>query len=192
MLERNFQQTQLLEHLGLFEYLSFTRGDMSQIIKSLAAGPVPPTVATLYTEDTGTATPAANNLNLFGGTGIATAGSGSTITINVQNGGMNWVETSINLGAVAQTGYFCNAALTLTLPPTAGLLIGTTIIVYVDTINPVVIQANTGQFIQVGTSISSASGSATSTGQGDILYLIFKPSDLTWHTFSSVGTWTTI
>ena len=38
-------------------------------------------LATLYTEDTGTAAPALGNLNIFGGTGIATSGSGSTVTI---------------------------------------------------------------------------------------------------------------
>ncbi len=59
---------------------------MSQIIKNLASGPVPPSVATLYTEDVGTATPVANNLNVFGGDGITTSGSGDTITISLQNG----------------------------------------------------------------------------------------------------------
>lgn len=39
-------------------------------------------LTTLYTEDTGTATPSSGNLTVHGGTGIATVGSGSTITIN--------------------------------------------------------------------------------------------------------------
>ena len=39
-------------------------------------------IANIYTEDVGTATPAANNLNIVGGTGIDTAGAGSTVTIN--------------------------------------------------------------------------------------------------------------
>jgi hypothetical protein len=38
-------------------------------------------IATLYTEDAGTASAAAGNLNVFGGTGIHTTGSGNTITI---------------------------------------------------------------------------------------------------------------
>lgn len=38
-------------------------------------------VATTYTADSGSATPAANNLNVLGGTGIDTSGSGSTLTI---------------------------------------------------------------------------------------------------------------
>lgn len=66
---------------------------MSQIIKNLASGPVPPSVATLYTEDVGTATPALNNLNVFGGDGISTSGAGNTITISVQNGFTDQAET---------------------------------------------------------------------------------------------------
>ena len=38
-------------------------------------------LTTLYTEDTGTATPMGGNLNVVGGPGISTSGSGNTITI---------------------------------------------------------------------------------------------------------------
>jgi hypothetical protein len=38
-------------------------------------------LATLYTEDSGTAVPAAGNLNILGGTGIHTSGAGDTVTI---------------------------------------------------------------------------------------------------------------
>lgn len=40
-------------------------------------------VATTYTEDTGTATPSANNLNVLGSGSITTSGSGSTITTSL-------------------------------------------------------------------------------------------------------------
>lgn len=40
-------------------------------------------VATLYTENSGTATPAANNLNVLGTGSITTAGAGSTITVEL-------------------------------------------------------------------------------------------------------------
>jgi hypothetical protein len=39
-------------------------------------------LATLYTEDVGTATPSSGNLNVFGTGGITTSGAGNTITIN--------------------------------------------------------------------------------------------------------------
>lgn len=44
------------------------------------------TVATTYTENAGTATPAANNLNILGLNGISTSGAGSTVTITSTNG----------------------------------------------------------------------------------------------------------
>lgn len=42
-------------------------------------------IATLFTEDTGTASAMAGNLNVFSGTGITTTGSGNTITISVDD-----------------------------------------------------------------------------------------------------------
>lgn len=63
---------------------------MSQIIKNLAAGPVPPTVATSYVTNSGTAAPAANVLKVLG-TAVAaqnipieTTGSGNTVTVVAQ------------------------------------------------------------------------------------------------------------
>lgn len=48
----------------------------------LAAGA---TTATTYTTDSGNAIPAANVLNVLGGTGCGTTGAGSTVTINVDS-----------------------------------------------------------------------------------------------------------
>jgi hypothetical protein len=42
--------------------------------------------ATLFTENTGTAIPVAGNLNMVGGTGISTSGSGNTVTITAVGG----------------------------------------------------------------------------------------------------------
>ncbi|HMD82242.1 MAG TPA: hypothetical protein VKE92_13085, partial [Anaerolineales bacterium] len=68
---------------------------MSQIYKSLAGGPVPPSVATTYVTDVNSpAVPAANILNVFGNDttvndddGIRTDGSsgGNTLTVQLTN-----------------------------------------------------------------------------------------------------------
>lgn len=165
---------------------------MSQIIKtSSGSGPLPPSVATQYTCDTGVAVPAANNLNVFGGVGATTNGSGSTITVTVVTDGFAWSEQTTNFNAAVENGYYCNNGLTVSLPATAGLVTGNTVIVFVDTSSTVTIQANTGQFIQVGSTISASAGSTVSNTRGANLELNFKVSDSTWHTIASMGTWTT-
>lgn len=45
------------------------------------------TIADTFTSDSGSAQPSANNLNILGGAGISTSGSGSTITIALDGGG---------------------------------------------------------------------------------------------------------
>lgn len=51
-------------------------------------------LTTLYTEDTGTATPSAGNLNVSGGAGIKTAGSGNTITISGNGQAINYTNVT--------------------------------------------------------------------------------------------------
>ena len=166
---------------------------MSQIhVPLTSSGPIPPNIPTQFTTDSGIAVPAANNLNVFGGTGATTSGSGSTITITVINDGFTWSEQAVSFNAAPGNGYFCTAALTASLPSSIGLTIGNSIIIYVDTASTVTIQANTGEFIQVGSSISASGGTATSNARGSVLELVFRPSDLTWHTISSLGTWSVL
>jgi len=165
---------------------------MSQIIKDLSSGPVPPQVATSYVTDSGIAIPAFNVLNVLGGVGADTSGSGNTITINVTTSGFDWVEKSTPdspYTIISGQGVFCNGAMTVLLPPNTLLAIGATVIVYIDTASPVIIQADGVDRIQVGENISAVGGTATSTVQGNILELVYKPSDDTWHTISSMGSW---
>jgi hypothetical protein len=165
---------------------------MSQFFQGTTAGSLPPVVATSYVTDSGIAIPAANILNVIGGDGIQTSGAGNTLTINVVNDGFQWFEKVAGFTADVESGYFCNAALTVNLPASGGLVLGNSIIIYVDTVGAVTLQANTGQSIQVGDQISIAGGTSTSTDKGNMLELVFKPSDLTWHTIASMGVWNTI
>ena len=162
---------------------------MSQFTKGVTAGDLPPTVPLQFTTENGIAVPAANNINVIGGDGVDTFGSGSTITINVVTDGFPWSDQAVSFAALPQNGYFCTAALTVSLP-TASLVSGSTVILYMDTASAVVIQAGAGQQIEISTTSSSVAGTATSTAQGNIVQLVYRTSDTTWHSISSQGTFT--
>jgi hypothetical protein len=83
---------------------------MSQAgIVSTSGGPPPPDVPTTFVEDSGSATAAANILNVLGTNGISTSGSGNTVTISVQNGVTNTGQT-INVQTIDLTTIDCSIA----------------------------------------------------------------------------------
>jgi len=163
------------------------------------SGNLPPSVPTQFTTDDGVhVVPLFNNLNVFGGIGVNTTGDipSGTVTVNVKTDSFKWSEQNGDFVAVAQNGYFCNVALTATLPTTAGppaLATGSTIIIYVD-VNAanIVVQAQADQRIEVAGVISALGGTATAAVQGSMLGLVFKISDLTFHAVESLGTWTIV
>ncbi len=83
-----------------------------------------PTIPTSFTTDSGTAIPVVNVLEILGGAGIDTSGSGNTVTITVTAGAFSWnEETGTSATMVVENGYIANnaALVTLTLPATAAL-----------------------------------------------------------------------
>jgi len=126
-------------------------------------------------------------IQVNGVSGVAQTGN---VSVSITSDGFTWSEKNADFNIAIQNGYFCNAALIATLPITAGLVIGNSAIIFVDTGGTVTIQASPGQGIQIGAAISIPGGIATSNTPGATLELVFKPSDLIWHTISSLGTWT--
>ncbi len=120
--------------------------------------------------------PFTDNLDLTG-----TSGGGG--------GGFTWSDKNTSFTAENNNGYFCTAALTVTLPSSGILSEGFGVVIYCDTASVVTIQCATGERIEVGGVTSNAAGTAVSTGQGCILELIYRDTDLTWHAMSAVGSW---
>lgn len=119
--------------------------------------------------------------------GTVTIGySSPNITLDVPGAGTAWSEKNSNFTAAADNGYFCTAALTVTLP--SGNL-GDTIIINVDTANTVILQAAAGQIIRVANNASAVAGTISSNKQGDSITLNYRASTLTWFASSSMGNW---
>jgi hypothetical protein len=136
------------------------------------------------TGDTGGAlSPTAGNWNIFGGPGVTTTGSGSTLTINsvtfsdVAGAGVNATDA----------GTFATAALTRTMPVAPSQ--GEEVIYVCTTAGALVIQTQAATFIRIGSLITSAGGTATSTSIGDAVALRYRTADTCWYAVSSIGTW---
>lgn len=163
-------------------------------MNNTSAGPVPPTVATTYQEDSGTATPALNILNVLGGTGINTVGNGSnTITINAVGGGFKTVDvTGATQTAAINTRYVTNrgAGVTYTLPATATE--GDSI-KFVGKLGLATIGWSANQQILFGSSTGTLStGTLVSTNVGDCLSIVCTTGGAStiWRVDNAVGNWT--
>ena len=151
-------------------------------------------VSQLFTANTGTATPSSNNLNVLGGGGIQTAGSGATLTVAVSGGGFTWVDATGATQALAvQTGYITDHSATViyTLPATASL--GDTIKI-VGKLGLATITPNANQQILIGSSSGAVgvTGTAVSNNVGDCIELICitAGASTVWRADAVVGTWT--
>lgn len=129
--------------------------------------------------------PTAGNWNILGLSGSKTSGAGSTLTVKSppfsQVGGS--ATSSLN------TGEFVTAAVTRTLPASAGLADGDLFIYVCTTAGALVIQSVGSQKIRIGSLISGAAGTATSTSIGDSVTLRFNATDGFFYAVSVVGTW---
>lgn len=124
------------------------------------------------------------NINIIGGPGVTTEGSGNSLTIN----SIQYSDQSSSGSVESNSGSFVTSAITLTLPnsPSDG-----DICEFVNVVNSTfVIQTSGSQIIQLGQVASSAGGTATTTTHlGDSCVLKYRSSDVTWYSTSIVGNW---
>lgn len=132
---------------------------------------------------------AAGNINILGSGVIDVTGNPgtNTLTITSSSGGISWSDQSGAFNASEGNGYFITATATGTLP--ASPVEGDTIAFNVDTTDILTIQANTGQYIRLSTTLSSAAGTLVNTAIGDAIVLIYRATGTTWHAQSALGIW---
>lgn len=141
--------------------------------------------ATTFVEDVGSATPAAGVLNVIGGAGIETSGSGNTVTITATGAGFKWNNVTGTSATMApENGYAANNAglVTLTLPLPGGTQFGNTIAVMGVGAGGWKIAQGAGQQIIIGSGSTTvgAGGYLQATTTTDAIELICGPDDLTW------------
>lgn len=145
------------------------------------------TVGKTITGDSGGAlSPTAGNWNVLGLSGSKVSGSSSTLTVKSPP----FSQVGSSATSTLNTGEFVTAAVTRTLPASAGLADGDLFIYVCTTAGALVIQSVGAQKIRLGNLISAAAGSATSTAIGDVLALRFNATDGFFYAVSSVGNWT--
>ncbi len=140
---------------------------------------------TITGDSGGALSPTANNWNILGLSGSKTSGSGSTLTVKSPP----FLQIGTTATSSLNTGEFVTAAVTRTLPASAGLADGDLFIFVCTTSGALIIQSVTAQKIRIGTLITAAAGSATSTAIGDSLTLRFNATDGFFYAVSVIGTW---
>jgi hypothetical protein len=141
---------------------------------------------TITGDSGGALSPTSGNWNILGLSGSKTSGSGSTLTIKSPPYSDQGGSTTVTLNS----GSFATAAITLTLPASAGLSDGDLFEFVCTTAGALVIQAVGAQKIRLSSSLSSAAGTLTSTAIGDSITLRFRAADGFFYATSSIGNWT--
>lgn len=165
--------------LSNFDSSSFSVSNGFVTLSTTGAG------KTITGDSGGALSPTANNWNILGLSGSKTSGSGSTLTIKSPP----FSQIGSSATSSLNTGEFVTAAVTRTLPVSAGLADGDLFIYSCTTAGALIIQAVGAQKIRIGTLLSSAAGTATSTAIGDSLTLRFDATQGFFMAVGVIGTW---
>lgn len=143
-------------------------------------------VNTLTGDSGGAISPSSGNINILGGTGIATAGSGSTITINGVGGGYETTVVTADTPAAVNRGYITNKAGTscvITLPATAA--VGDSIRISGLGATGWTVTANTGQTISMNATTSASAGTAVNTSRYQTIEVMCIVANTQWEILTS-------
>jgi len=119
----------------------------------------------------------AGNFTVAAGSGITITPGTNTITIN-STGATGYTDVGSSGLLVLNSGYFVTAASTQTLP--AAPVQGSAVEIICDTAGTVVVTANAGQTIRIGTTVTATAGTATSTVRGNALTLVYRAATASW------------
>jgi len=154
-----------------------------------------PAIPTSFVTDSGTAVSILNEIEVLGGTGATTSGSGKTITIVVSGGGFTWNEVTTTSQAISvENGYVANNAglVTLTLPVTAS--IGESFHIVGKGAGLFKIAQNAGQTIHFISSDTTpgVTGSLTAIEQYAAIELVCITDNTDWAVLNSSGNYTVV
>lgn len=144
-----------------------------------------------FIEDVGTAHIAAGVLNVVGGDGIQTSGSGNTITISAIKNAMTWqVVTSISNVVVlsAQNGYFADGVLSVVFSLPAAANVGDTFIIAGEGNLWTLLQnANQQVILGIKSSTVGVGGSVTATTISDTVTIVCMVQNLVFKVINMMG-----
>ena len=149
-------------------------------------GMLPPDVPLTFVCDVGSATAAANILDVLGGAGTTTTGAGNVITITTMSSGFTWnVVTSVSpanpISFAPENGYITKGVATVAFTLPASASIGDTYrIVGYNALWTVAQNANQTITWGIKTTTSGVGGSLASLFVNDCIEMVCVTANLEW------------